>query len=431
MERIEINGSDRAAQMAALPEQGERLYGVVGERGLFLRAKSTGSKSWLFRQKLNGKVIKKGLGAFPDVRFQTAAQEASELRGDIRRGIDPRAAQAAAQAAATAAKTFSEVCAAYLEDRSDLTFQAHRRIEAYVRDYVDGQSLGRKAISELERSDLLPIVRGVEKQYPAKAQAMGATFSAILRFAVDEGWLSKSSMIDATAQLPRPHYQSKAAKADRARQRGARHLEEGEFVAIWQTAADWRRANEPAVQLFGGYIQMLALTGGRRSEIRWLRRSEINGVIRFPFTKNGTDHHVYVTPQMTAVLDAMPRDHDLVFSLGNRALKFEGEVFDEPRIVPMGSFGPRMDRFRSAVDERMGRQIDASDQWSLHSLRKWSSTTMAKLGVQEHIRRLAHNQKASRAVMTEVYEQPGLYEDQIAEAFIASNARMAEIVEAK
>lgn len=63
-------------------------YGDGG--GLYLQIKPGGSKSWLFRYKVDGKSRMDGLGAFPEVSLAAARDKAAALRGLRANRLDPR-----------------------------------------------------------------------------------------------------------------------------------------------------------------------------------------------------------------------------------------------------------------------------------------------------------------------------------------------------
>lgn len=59
------------------------------EEGLFLTMTKRGSKSWVFRYRVDGKPTKCGLGPFPEFDVQAAKQRASEERAALVRGVRP------------------------------------------------------------------------------------------------------------------------------------------------------------------------------------------------------------------------------------------------------------------------------------------------------------------------------------------------------
>ncbi|WP_338213284.1 Arm DNA-binding domain-containing protein, partial [Halopseudomonas aestusnigri] len=57
--------------------------------GLYLRVKSSGSASWLFRYRTGGKLRDMGLGAYPEVTLAEARDLATDARKLAKTGTDP------------------------------------------------------------------------------------------------------------------------------------------------------------------------------------------------------------------------------------------------------------------------------------------------------------------------------------------------------
>lgn len=77
-----------ARQVATL---GAGLHADGG--GLYLQVSKTGSRSWIFRYRLNGRLRDMGLGSARDISLQEARQEAAAARGKRALGIDPLTAR--------------------------------------------------------------------------------------------------------------------------------------------------------------------------------------------------------------------------------------------------------------------------------------------------------------------------------------------------
>jgi integrase len=66
---------------------------------------------------------------------------------------------------------------------------------------------------------------------------------------------------------------------------------------------------------FGSIVQLCVLTGQRRSEIGWLRRSYVSGdIVTFPpsLTKNNRVHSFPISNIARAIIDDIPGDDDLL-----------------------------------------------------------------------------------------------------------------------
>ncbi|WP_330892888.1 tyrosine-type recombinase/integrase [Ferrovibrio sp.] len=88
--------------------------------GLYLRVTEGGTRSWIFRYRIDGRMTPRdmGLGRWPDVTLQDAREKARQLRLAKREGIDPieaaRAAKAARMAERAKAVTFEEAAGRYV-----------------------------------------------------------------------------------------------------------------------------------------------------------------------------------------------------------------------------------------------------------------------------------------------------------------------------
>lgn len=84
--------TDREARAAGLG-----LHSDGG--GLYLNVKASGSRSWVFVYRSDGRRREMGLGGYPAVKLTEARAAAAEVRAQIARGQDPIAARRAAEAA--------------------------------------------------------------------------------------------------------------------------------------------------------------------------------------------------------------------------------------------------------------------------------------------------------------------------------------------
>lgn len=88
--------------------------------GLYLRVAETGTRSWIFRYRIDGRRTPRdmGLGRWPDVSLQDAREKARQLRLAKRDGVDPIDAARAQRASVAAQRaklvTFQEAAARYV-----------------------------------------------------------------------------------------------------------------------------------------------------------------------------------------------------------------------------------------------------------------------------------------------------------------------------
>jgi integrase len=133
-----------------------------------------------------------------------------------------------------------------------------------------------------------------------------------------------------------------------------RVLTDDELKAVWHAAAS---AGYP----FGSVLQLLILTGQRRTEVSDMERAEINdGLWTLPRerVKNDRRHEVPLSRQAEAIIKASPHISDrYVFSLNGTS--------------PFGGF--------SKAKARLDRAVGIAD-WTIHDLRRTAASGLARLG---------------------------------------------------
>ena len=101
----------------ATPPTGYALHWDENLKGFGLRVTSTGAKSFIFQNRINGRDRRITIGRYGELTAEQAKREAKKLAGEIASGGDPVADK---QRKKLEAKTLSEVMADYLKARKDL-----------------------------------------------------------------------------------------------------------------------------------------------------------------------------------------------------------------------------------------------------------------------------------------------------------------------
>jgi integrase len=137
----------------------------------------------------------------------------------------------------------------------------------------------------------------------------------------------------------------------------------------------------------GPCVQMLILTGQRRSEVAGMRRSEINDdtwTIPASRMKGKVAHTIPLSKQALDIVKRMPRigDGDLVFTVTG---KRPAEHFD---------------RSKNEFDERVG-----FSDWRWHDIRRTVATSMAGIGLPvPTIEKILAHRKGTFAGIVGVYQ---------------------------
>lgn len=143
-----------------------------------------------------------------------------------------------------------------------------------------------------------------------------------------------------------------------------RVLSDTELRAVYEAA---ERIGYP----FGSIVQLCILTGQRRTEVAWLRRSYFDeDVVTLPpsLTKNKREHVFPICGRARALVEGIAGEEDFLF----------------PAQRGDGAFGGWSKR-KALLDKDIATHGDTVAPWTLHDLRRTFSTNMAAIGTPPHI----------------------------------------------
>lgn len=167
--------------------------------GLRLQIAKGGSKSWLFRYQLGGKVREMGLGGYPTITLLDARQKALDARKLLVEGIDPLAARDASKESVKAAevatkiaeakrKTFKQCAEAYIADHEDgwKSDKLGKLWAATLRDYAH-PVFGHLPVNEVDTALVMDVLRPIWKPKPETAARVRMRVENILDWAKVQG----------------------------------------------------------------------------------------------------------------------------------------------------------------------------------------------------------------------------------------------------
>jgi integrase len=232
--------------------------------------------------------------------------------------------------------------------------------------------LRRKAVDDIRTDDITTVTdRLLRKGQPGSANHAFTAIKTFLRWCVRRRYLPHSPVEG--LELP-----AKPGFRDRV-------LADEELARILTVARDFGA--------LGSYIQLLALTGQRRTEIAslhasWIDRSDMR-TITLPgaITKNKQDHTFPFGPLVSAVLEALPSE----------GLLFPGRRSDKP----MSGFGP----LKVSLDAKIAERFGDMAHWQLHDLRRTFSTGLARLGVLPHVKETLLNHASAKTDVERIYDR--------------------------
>ena len=340
-----------------------------GGTGLYIEFALSGSKLWRLKYRLNGKVKRLALGAYPDVNLAMARERAQRARTLVADGIDPLAHKAAVAAAAAAQDTFEAVAMEYISLKLRPTKAASHvdRVEArFKRDIFP--YIGARKLPEITTPELLAVLRRIEGRGAIEtAHRAFQTISQAFRYGIATGRATTDPSRDlrgALTQVKKNHF---PAPLDPKRI--------GEILL----ALDGYRGT-PVVQ---AALKLGGLVFVRPGELRQAQWTEIDFDARqwaFHVSKTKVDHIVPLSTQALAVLNALRplTGHGKFVFPSARLTKSGRPMSDNAVLMALRTLGIGSDEMvghswracaRTLLDETLGFPIHVIEHQLAHSVR--------------------------------------------------------------
>jgi Site-specific recombinase XerD len=326
--------------------------------GLHIRVSATGGKVWYLSTRVEGRMRRIKLGAYPIISLSDARQRAQGILRDIALG---KYAESAPGSPEAPTPTLGDIIPQFLD----------RHAKRHTKDWKGTRSvllrmkqLHAKPIDQIKRTDVVheleAMIADIEENggKGTRANRGLAAIKKLYSWCIDQG-IVEISPVAALKPL------IKEVARDR-------WLTDEEIRAFW-------RGCEAEGYPFEQLGKLLLLTGQRLREISDMRWSELDLdkgtlTLKGSRTKNGTLHVLPLSPQAVTILSSIPRFLDSDF------------VFTTTGTTPISGFG----RFKRRLDVFVG--LDAED-WRFHDLRRTAATNMAIMSVQPHIIEAVLNHK--------------------------------------
>jgi integrase len=324
------------AKVAAIkpPATGQEEHPDAKVTGLRLRVGAGGKKAWIVRRRVGAKVINKKLGNYPAMSLAAARKAAETLCAALEREGSTEAID----------RTFGAVAAIWMEKVAKPKNSSWRLQERQLERNVLPAWRDRK-IYEIRRSDVRDLIDGIEGQVlPNRVLAL---VKVIFRFAMSRDWIETS---------PADGVTKTASETERDRV-----LSMDEIERLW-------RAAELMGYPFRQFVQVLLLTGQRRTEVASMEWADIDlqagtWALSAEDTKASRAHLVPLSKPVQAILSAVPQ-------LGPYVFTSDGET----HLKDYGKGKRRLDAFIAAAGAPL-------EPWTLHDLRRSAATHMVRLGV--------------------------------------------------
>lgn len=364
------------AKLKALkaPEKGQAEYSDPAVPGLRVRVGTTGTKTFILRKRVGGRIRNITVGRYgPRFGLAEAHRKARAILTDLEAGKVPFPIP---RRSSGTTGTIAELMPAYLASKAEL------RSLVNVRRIVNRHivpTLGDRLADSVTRADVTAVIDEIAATAPVMARAVHSQLSAFYTWAMPRlDRLPGNPCRDAG----RP---AKPKSRDRV-------LSDAELRALWHVA-------EGESLPWGPGLKLLILTGARRSEVFNAEREEFDlaareWVIPGARSKNGQPHIVPLSDAAVTVLKA-------VSAIEGSTKLFPGRnnLENGP-----GGFSKAQTRFRSSIDERLERE--SGQRWTLHDIRRTAATGLQRLGIRFEVTEAVLNHvSGSKSGVAGIYQR--------------------------
>ncbi|MGX5803502.1 tyrosine-type recombinase/integrase [Bradyrhizobium sp. Arg314] len=370
--------------------------------GLYFVIQPTGRKSWAVRYRASGapKKVTLGNSLFGDdvdaagAELTRMRQEAASILERVRKGEDPGAEKQAAKRAPKAdtdRDLFLNVVTRYLKEYAAKrrNFPEKARLLGMRQDGDEWQTnadraaglWGAKRIQDITRRDIREHLETLATTAPIGANRTFAELRKFFNWTVGKDILDASPMAD----LQAPSEENDSRNRVLIRRKEVPGSSDDELRWLWQASKSY---DETGRGPFGSFLQLLMLTGQRRSEVAEMTWPEVDldareWVIPAARSKNGEPHVVPLSKQALAVLKAVPR-------IKGKA----GYVFTTDGEHPVSGFS----RMKQRIDKLMAGYAAEADveipDWTLHDIRRTVAAGMQRIGIKMEVTEKVLNHKS-------------------------------------
>ena len=366
-----------------------------GKKGLLFRVTSTGSKTFAFRYRYNGKNKYYTIGPYPEISLGDARAKVDELKTQIRKGEDPIYEEKIIRRD-TQSQTVQELAEIFLDIHVSQLKASTQKSYTHRINKIILPEFGQYKLKDLDRLHIIEFLEEMvfnEGQH-VNANRVRAIFSSMISFAVDRG-LIDFNVFKLVRKVGKENARRRIYEAD-------------EIKALWAAFNDLR---EPVSSLF----KFMMLTGQRKTETAEMKWQHIKGdVWKLPAasTKAGRDHFVPLQPMARGLVEKL------------RPLTGSSEWVFESFYHP----GNPLRWVHGSVNTV--QDLSGVEDFRLHDLRRTVATNMTTyLGVDRTVlgKLLNHKTLAGDDTVTAVYDQNN-YARERANALALWERRLQDII---
>ena len=291
MTSFKINFTKSNLSQIIPPEKGRRdYYYDLKEKSLILDVTNTGTKSFYLYKRVNGSPERIFLGLHPDISVEQARKLASQKKGEIAFGINPKDKRIAQKTEITFGEMFNQFMERYSKKYKKSWQYDEREVNKFLSHWFK-----RKA-SSISRQEIQLLHENIREENGLyQANRLLERIRAIYNKNIEWGW----NGVNPSLGIKKFKEQSR----DR-------------FIQPDELPRFFEALNEELNYTIRDYIWISLLTGARKSNVLAMRWNEINFVRRewrIPDTKNGESLTVHLSDQAIEILENRVKSSEFVF----------------------------------------------------------------------------------------------------------------------
>jgi integrase len=274
-----FNFTKRSISALPLPKSGIVTYHDTNKRGLKLRVRSTGTKTFVLYRKVKGRPERITIGRFPDLTVEEARKQADVYNAKIAKGISPNEEKRAIRSEITLEKLFNQYLARYARVHKKSWKEDVAQFNRYLKSWAT------KKLSSIRKQQIQKLHAEIgDNSGHYAANRLLALLHVLFNKAAEWGW-----------DHPNPARGIKKFK-EKSRDR---------FIQADELPRFFQSLNEEQNTTARDYILISLFTGARRSNVLAMRWEDINlerATWTIPETKTGESHTVPLMPEVIAIL---------------------------------------------------------------------------------------------------------------------------------
>ena len=330
-----------------------KKYEISDGKGLSIRVKPTGDKSWFFRYMFEGVPRMMTLGAFPGVSLAEARKRHGEAMLKVQQGIDPGVAAKEERAKRKGAPNFQNLLGEFWEMDLGKTPSGNERKRLVEKDALP--SWAKRKVSSITRRDAVLLLDKVRKRAPITANRLQGVLIRMFNFASERGIINFSPL----AGLRRGKEKSRS-----------RVLTDDEIKNLW-SSLDLERTDFDIYRLGKLALKAILLTAQRPGEVAGMTWEQIDGDVWISPAdkrKNREENRVPILPMMADIIEGAR-----VYSSDSKYVFRSSHNEERPLTVGALANAIRRHSAEMGIDER----------FTPHDLRRTLRTRLAELGVSD------------------------------------------------